>query len=95
MLSKKEFVNRFSKKGYTKIDSNTITDDFIMTLREIMAEGESVAFKGFGTFKVKDRAAKRVALRDGQDMIVPAHKAPLFSAGAILKQEVKDGVIRN
>lgn len=51
---REDFINAFAKRGYTKKDSALIMDDFIYTLEEILAEGDAVMFRGFGTFSVKD-----------------------------------------
>ena len=50
MVTKDEFVERLSKKGYTKRDAGVVMDDFIKTLEEALVNGETVNFHRFGTF---------------------------------------------
>lgn len=49
MVTKDEFINHLSQKGYTKRDANMMIDDFIKTLEEFLVEGKAVMFHGFGT----------------------------------------------
>jgi len=95
MIQREEFITRLSAKGYTKRDAGVIIDDFIRTLEEALVGGESVMFRGFGTFEVRERAAREsMSPTTGEKVKVPAYRAPYFSAGKLLKREVKEGFIR-
>ena len=94
MLSKKEFINLLSKKGYTKKDSEIIINDFLDTVTECLANGEDIHFVGFGTFTVKDMAEKRICTPQGEHKICPSYKAPRFTASSSLKRVVKEGFVR-
>ncbi len=95
MLTKDDFVARFMQKGYTKRDAAVVVDDFLLTLREILVNGEAVRFHGFGSFEVRDRVAREVANpQTGEPLTVPAYRAPKFTAGKLLKREIKEGRIR-
>ena len=55
-----------------------------------LAKGDKVQLIGFGTFEVRERAAKEGRNpRTGETMTVPATKVPAFKAGAALKAAVK------
>lgn len=55
-----------------------------------LTKGESVTLIGFGTFLVRDRAARTVRNpRTGETKPVPATKVPAFKAGKALKDAVK------
>ena len=89
MLQRDDFINRFAEKGYTKRDSKIILHDFLGTLEEILAEGESVLFRGFGTFEVRERAARESVNPQTQERIeIPAYRSPHFTAGKLLKRKV-------
>lgn len=93
MVQKDEFIERLSKKGYTKRDSSLIIDDFIETLQEAIIDSGAVMFRGFGSFEVRERAAKdSVSPRTGERIVVPAYRSVHFSAGKNLKRFVKEGV---
>ena len=95
MLQREDFIERLSKKGYTKRDDAVIMDDFIRTLEEALVEGESVMFRGFGTFEVRDRAEREsISPTTKERITIPAYRTPHFAAGKLLKREVKDGVLQ-
>ena len=53
------------------------------------AQGESVQLIGFGTFSVKERAAREGRNpRTGEGVKIKAAKAPAFKAGKALKEKV-------
>lgn len=62
------------------------------TLGEItksLTEGDTVAFVGFGTFSVKQRAARTGRNpQTGAVLAIPARKIPHFSVGKTLKDAV-------
>lgn len=96
MLNKTDFIARIAGKGYTKKDAECIVNDFLDTLSEVMVEGESVQFYGFGTFGVRHSADKEtIDLQTKERIVVPGHKAPKFTPGKLLKRAVKEGIIRD
>lgn len=94
MIQQDQFIERLSKKGYTKRDAGIITNDFIRTLEETLVDGEGVMFRGFGAFEVKERAPRSCKSVHGEEITIPSYLAPVFSAGKRLKREVKEGLIR-
>ena len=60
------------------------------TVADELAQGNKVQVIGFGTFEIKERAA-----RDGRNPFtgeaikIEASKRPVFTAGAALKNQVK------
>ncbi len=94
MIYRDGFIERLSTKGYTKHDAEIIMDDFIRTLEEVLVEGESVMFRGFGTFSVKERKGRDYTTQNGEHFDIPSYRAPVFIAGKLLKREVKEGLIR-
>jgi DNA-binding protein HU-beta len=96
MIYKEEFIERLAQKGYTKRDAGVIMEDFLATVTELLTDGESVMFRGFGNFEVRNYAAKEVISPSTKEPIsVPAYKAPHFTPGKLLKQKVKDGVAKD
>lgn len=95
MLNKDNFITRFAAKGYTKKDSAVIIDDFLRTLEEVLVEGESVQFYGFGKFEVRNyKERTSTNLHTGDTIEVPAYRAVHFTAGKLLKRSVKEGLLR-
>jgi len=96
MLQRDDFITRLAQKGYTKSAAGIIINDFIRTIEEILVEGESVMFRGFGTFDVREHIQREsVDPQTGERIVVPAFRAPKFTAGKLLKRRVKEGVIRD
>lgn len=55
-----------------------------------LAKGDKVQLIGFGTFEVRERAAKEGRNpKTGEKITIAASKVPAFKAGAALKDAVK------
>lgn len=95
MLKRNDIIERIALKGYTKKDAEIILDDFVAVITEALVNGENVQIHGFGTFGVKECAEKEtVDIKTKERIVVPAYKAPKFTAGKLLKRAVKEGFIR-
>ncbi|MBO9428338.1 HU family DNA-binding protein [Sulfitobacter sp. R18_1] len=56
------------------------------TIADAMKSGEKVDVRGFGSFSVRDQAARKARNpATGETIDVPAKKAPAFKAGKQLK----------
>ena len=89
-MNKVEFIARVAEvAGTTKKDATLAVNAVLETITETLAKGESIQFVGFGSFNVKDRAA-RIATVPGTDkkVNVPASKAVSFKAGKDLRSKV-------
>ena len=89
-MNKVEFIAAVSTKAnITKKDATVAVNAVLETITKTLAKGESVAFVGFGSFNVKDRAA-RMSTIPGTDkkVNVPASKAVSFKVGKDLKTSV-------
>ena len=89
-MNKVEFIARVAEvAGTTKKDATIAVNAVLETLTETLSKGESVQFVGFGSFNVKDRAA-RIATVPGTDkkVNVQASKAVSFKVGKDLKTSV-------
>lgn len=96
MVTRDEFIERLSQKGYTKRDAGMVMDDFIRTLEEALVGGESVMFHGFGTFEVRERAERESSNPQTKERIViPSYRAAHFTPGKKLKREIKEGLVRD
>lgn len=92
-MNKAEFVHVVSQKaGLSQKDAKGAVDAVLETLTETLAKGESVAFVGFGTFNVKQRAARTATVPStGKKVEVAATKAVGFKVGKELKEKVAAG----
>lgn len=89
-MNKVEFIARVSEvAGTTKKDATVAVNAVLETIIETLAKGESVAFVGFGSFNVKDRAARMATVPGTNKKVnVQACKAVSFKPGSELKKSV-------
>ncbi len=77
-------VNEVSKKDVDAVISATLK-----AISDAMKEGDKVQLIGFGTFEVKEAAAREGRNpKTGETITIPASKKPTFSASKVLKDEV-------
>lgn len=89
-MNKSELVSAIAtKSGLTKADSARALDGFIEAVSESLTNGEPVTLIGFGTFEVRERAARSGRNpRTGEVIEIKAAKKPAFKAGKALKDAV-------
>jgi DNA-binding protein HU-beta len=89
-MSKTELVAAVAAKtGSTKKDADTATTAVIDAITDALVAGDKVQLIGFGTFEVRDRAARTGKNpRTGEVIAIPATKVPVFKAGKALKEAV-------
>lgn len=94
MLQKNDFITNLSKRGYTKGDAAIIVEDFLATLEDALSDGESVMFRGFGTFDVRRRAGRTgTSPIDNAKIEIPASKYVHFTAGKLLRNKVRESSV--
>ena len=78
------------KTGLTKKDTEALLGAFTSTVEEALVEGDKVQLVGFGTFEVRERAARkgRNPRNPQEEIDIPASKAPAFKAGKSLKEVI-------
>ena len=89
-MNKTELVaNVAEKAGLTKKDAEKAVNAFCSAVESALVEGDKVQLIGFGTFEVKERAARKGRNpRNGEEIDIPASKNPVFKAGKALKDAV-------
>jgi len=94
-MNKTDLVNYIThketgKEGLTKKDATEIVDVILAGITDSLINGEKVSLPGFGTFEVKDRAARQGQNPStGEKMMIPASKNVKFTPGKPLKDAVK------
>ena len=90
-MNKTDLVNAIAEKtGLSKKDSEAALKAVTGTIADALKNGDKVQLVGFGTFEVRERAAKTGRNpRTGETMQIPASKLPAFKAGSDLKAAVK------
>ncbi len=89
-MNKTELVAAVAEKGFSKKDAEKAVAVVFGSIEEALKAGDKVQLIGFGTFEVRERAAKQGRNpRTGETMMFEASKVPAFKAGAALKAAVK------
>jgi len=91
-MTKADLVEEISRAtGLNKKDTSIIVNEVIGNICRALAEGDKVELRGFGSFKVKERRARKARNpRTGAAVDVPAKLVPYFKASNELKTRVND-----
>jgi DNA-binding protein HU-beta len=74
----------------TKPQASLAVDAVLESIQQALQNGDSVQLIGFGTFEVRERAAREGRNpHTGEALTIPASKVPAFKAGKALKEAVK------
>ena len=89
-MTKAELITAVAEKTeLTKKDSEKAVSAVFEAITDTLKNGDKVSLVGFGTFEVKERAAKEgINPRTKEKMPIPASKRPAFKAGKALKDAV-------
>lgn len=90
MANKQSLINEVAKgAGLSKKDAAKAVDAIFVAITENMARHEKVQLIGFGNFEVRQRAARKGRNpQTGEEIEIPATKAPAFKPGKALKDAV-------
>ncbi len=90
-MNKTELISAVAEKAsITKKDADKIVSDVFDVIADAMKKGDKVQLVGFGTFEVRNRAARKgLNPLTKQPINIPASKAPVFKAGKALKDMIK------
>jgi DNA-binding protein HU-beta len=89
-MNKSELIDAIASKGdLSKAQAGQALDAMINAVGEALKAGDSVTLVGFGTFSVKERAARSGRNpKTGETIQIAASKVPGFKAGKGLKDAV-------
>lgn len=90
-MNKTELVAAVAAKAeLSKKDADAAVTAVFDAVKDALADGDKVSVVGFGTFAVKERAARTgLNPRTKEAIEIPAAKVPSFKAGSALKDAVK------
>ena len=89
-MNKAELVAAMAEKTeLSKKDAEAALKAFTDVVAEELKKGEKIQLVGFGTFEVKERAAREgINPRTKEKIEIPSSKLPSFKAGKALKEIV-------
>ena len=88
-MNKATLIARIADKtDLTRKQAEAAVNAFTETVLEALKDGDKVQMMGFGTFEIKERAA-RVGRKPstGETIEIPAKRVPSFKAGKGFKDE--------
>lgn len=89
-MNKTELIGAVAEKAsMTKKDLEKAVNAVLAAVQEALAKGEKVQLVGFGTFEVRQRAARTGRNpQTGKEIKIAATKVPAFRPGKALKDAV-------
>ncbi|MDA0779371.1 MAG: integration host factor subunit beta [Bacteroidetes bacterium] len=93
-MTKADIVTNISNKlGVEKNDAQEIVNHFMKEVRGALESGENVYLRGFGSFVIKTRKAKKGRnISKNVTIDIPAHNIPSFKPSKDFLDEVKTKV---
>ncbi|AEI14844.1 MULTISPECIES: HU family DNA-binding protein [Flexistipes] len=90
-MNKKELIEKMADKaGLKKTEAEKALKAFEESVVDTLKNGDKVTLVGFGTFAVSERKARKGRNpQTGQEINIPAKKAPKFVPGKLFKDSVK------
>lgn len=90
-MTKTDLISAVAEKtGVTKKDAGAVLGALIEEIIGAVKKGDRVQLVGFGTFELRERAARTGLNPQTKEQIeIPASKAPAFKAGKAFKDAVK------
>lgn len=91
-MNKADLIAEIAKQSnLTKKDSEAALNGIIESISEALANNDKVVLVGFGTWEVRQRAAKKGRNpRTKEEITIPATKMPVFKAGSTFRDDVNN-----
>jgi DNA-binding protein HU-beta len=93
-MTKSDIVDRIAQgTGLTKLETEAVVDGFLKTVIEALSRDEHVEIRGYGTFRVKERAP-RIGRnpRTGETVSLDNQFVPHFKVSRELRQLIDESV---
>lgn len=89
-MNKTDLINAVAEKSeLSKKDAAKAVDAVFESITNTLKEGGKVQLVGFGSFEVRERAARKGRNpQTGEEIEIPASKNPAFKPGKQLKEAV-------
>jgi len=92
VMSKAEFIAEVQAiTGSSKKEATAGVNAALRIIEDQLVQGNNIQFTGFGTFEVKQRAARTGHNpQTGEKILIQAKKVPAFAPGKTLRDVVRD-----
>lgn len=91
-MTKAELVEDVARAAeLTKKDAERLVEIVFESIIETLNNGEKIELRGFGSFRVRERGARRGRNpKTGDPVSIPAKRVPYFKPGKELKELIND-----
>lgn len=91
-MTKADIVRQIAQAtGLTKTDTSAVVDGFIESIIAALEAGEHLEIRGFGTFKIVERAPRTGRNpRTGSEVKISSRRAPIFKPSKELRTRIVD-----
>lgn len=89
-MNKTELITKVAEEAaISKKDATSAVEAVLSSISEALQGGDKVQLVGFGTFEVRERAARKGRNpQTGEEIDIAASKVPAFKPGKALKDAV-------
>ena len=91
-MTKAELVEDVAEAAeLTKKDAERLVEIVVESIIETLNQGEKIELRGFGSFRVRERGARRGRNpKTGDPVSIPAKRVPYFKPGKELKELINE-----
>jgi integration host factor subunit beta len=94
-MTKAELVEEVARAAeLTKKDAERLVEIVFESMIEALNRGEKIELRGFGSFRVRERSARRGRNpKTGTPVDIPTKRVPYFKPGKELKELINEGSV--
>ncbi|MDM8365397.1 HU family DNA-binding protein [Bacillus thuringiensis] len=91
-MNKTELIQKVAQEtGLKRPQASLAVDTLLESIQQALQNGDNVQLIGFGSFEVRERAAREGRNpQSGESIAIPARKVPAFKAGKQLKEAISN-----
>ena len=91
-MTKADLVEKVAREAdMTKKDAEQLVEIIFDSITGTLNKGEKIELRGFGSFRVRERGARRGRNpKTGDPVSIPAKRVPYFKPGKELKELIND-----
>ena len=95
-MTKSDIIKEVAEgTGLTKVEIEAVLEGVILSISESLMHGERVDIRGFGSFLVKNRAARDARNPATREIVKLQERfVPIFKVSKLLKEEVNKSLLR-
>ena len=95
-MTKSDIIKEVAEgTGLTKVEIEAVLEGIILSISESLMHGERVDIRGFGSFLVKNRAARDARNPATREIVKLQERfVPVFKVSKLLKEEVNKSLLR-